>query len=540
MTAPARLSLALLAGILCLAGCSKPAEPVPVVAGAAPSAPASTAHTPVAAATGIAWKLAASDADVDAAFTLAKADNKPVFLYWGANWCPPCNQVKATLFNRQDFIERSRAFVPVYIDGDSPGAQKLGTRFKVRGYPTMVLFNAAGDELTRLPGEVDAQQYTQVLTLGMNAQRPVKAVLADARAGGKGLSANDWKLLAFYSWETDEQQVVPKQELPAVLKQLAGACPRDVAGTDTRLFLKAWAASDGKARPDAAARDRLLAVLREAEPSRVHMDILTNNAVELARALSAPKTPQRQQLLEAYDASLAGLSNDVTLSRADRLTALIARAQLAHIDAPKGAKTGVPQALLTDVREQVARVDRETTDGYERQAVITTAADLLEEAGVPDESDALLKANLTKSHSPYYLMLGLAGNAKKRGDKAEALRWYEEAFNKSEGPATRLQWGSTYVNALVDLAPQDEARIERAVQQLFTEAAAQPNAFYERSARSLKRVGDKLVAWQKAPAHRDVVKRLQAQLDGVCRALPETDGQRSTCDGLLKPGRQAG
>ena len=200
----------------------------------------------------------------------------------------------------------------------------------------------------------------------------------------------------------------------------------------------------------------------------------------------------------------------------------------------------MPQALLTDVREQVARVDRETTDGYERQAVITTAADLLEEAGVPDESDALLKANLTKSHSPYYLMLGLAGNAKKRGDKAEALRWYEEAFNKSEGPATRLQWGSTYVNALVDLAPQDEARIERAVQQLFTEAAAQPNAFYERSARSLKRVGDKLVAWQKAPAHRDVVKRLQAQLDGVCRALPETDGQRSTCDGLLKPGRPAG
>ena len=76
--------------------------------------------------------------------------------------------------------------------------------------------------------------------------------------------------------------------------------------------------------------------------------------------------------------------------------------------------------------------------------------------------------------------------------------------------------------------------------QLFTEAAAQPNAFYERSARSLKRVGDKLVAWQKAPAHRDVVKRLQAQLDGVCRALPETDGQRSTCDGLLKPGRPAG
>ena len=533
--APLQLSLiaALIAALMAVAACSKPDAPAPVAVGAAPSAPASEAHAE--APKGIAWKQASSDADVDAAFALAKADNKPVFVYWGAAWCPPCNQVRATLFNRQDFIERSRAFVPVYIDGDSPGAQKLGTRFKVRGYPTMVLFSPAGDELTRLPGEVDAQQYTQVLTLGMNAQRPVKAVLAEARAGGKGLSANDWKMLAFYSWDTDEQQILPQKELPAVLKQLAAACPGDTAGADTRLFLKAWAASDGKAKLDAAARDRLLAVLRDAEPSRVHMDVLSYNAVELTRALSAPKTPQRQKLLEAYDASLAGLSNDATLSRADRLTALYARAQLAHIDAPKDAKPTVPQALLADVRDHVAHADRETTDGYERQAVITTAADLLEEAGVPDESDALLKANLGKSHSPYYLMLGLAGNAKKRGDKAEALHWYEEAFNRSEGPATRLQWGATYVNALVELAPQDEPRIEKAAQQVFTEAAAQPNAFYERSARALKRVGDKLVTWQKAPEHRDVVKRLQVQLDGVCRSLPEADGQRSTCEGLLKP-----
>jgi hypothetical protein len=324
------------------------------------------------------------------------------------------------------------------------------------------------------------------------------------------------------------------QELPAVLKQLAAACPSEQADSATRLFLKAWAANDGKAAvPDAAARERLLAVLRNAEPSRVHMDVLSYNAVELTRNLSAPKTRERQQLLEAYDASLAGLANDSTLSRADRLTALIARTQLARIDQPKGAAPSVPPALLTDVREQVARIDLETTDGYERQAVITTAADLLEEAGVPNESDALLKANLARSSSPYYLMLGLAANAKKRGDKAEALRWYEEAYGKSEGPSTRLQWGATYVTALIDLAPQDEARIERAVQQVFNEAAAQPNVFYERSARSLKRVGDKLLGWQ--PKHAAVVKRLRVQLDGVCRQLPADDGQRAVCDGLLKP-----
>ena len=175
------LTLTVIACAALVAGCSRSQDaPAPAVVKptgvAAPTGAVVVAAGPVAA--GIAWRHAANDADVNAAFALAKAGSKPVFVYWGAKWCPPCNQVKATLFNRQDFIERSRAFVPVYVDGDSPGAQKLGTRFKVSGYPTMVLFNPQGTELTRLPGEVDPKRYTEVLTLGMNAQRPVKEVLA--------------------------------------------------------------------------------------------------------------------------------------------------------------------------------------------------------------------------------------------------------------------------------------------------------------------------------------------------------------------------
>ena len=89
-----------------VAGTRSPTEtPAPSV-GAAP-APASAAQTNESA--GIAWRKGG----VDAAFAAAKAESKPVFLYWGAKWCPPCNQVMATILNRQDFIERSRHFVPV-------------------------------------------------------------------------------------------------------------------------------------------------------------------------------------------------------------------------------------------------------------------------------------------------------------------------------------------------------------------------------------------------------------------------------------------
>jgi len=530
------ITVSLLTAAALIAGCSKPQDAAPAATPVAVQASAA-ASTPHAGNSGIAWQYAANDTAVDAAFAQAQAESKPVFVYWGAKWCPPCNQVKATLFNRQDFIERSRAFVPVYVDGDSPGAQKLGSRFKVSGYPTMVLFNPQGAELTRLPGEVEAERYTQVLTLGMNAQRPVKDVLAQVKTDAKGLSANDWRLLAFYSWDTDQQQLVPKDGVPALLKQLADACPADQGEIATRLRLKALAAVDEKtpAHPDASAQTTLLALLGDAGAARVHLDMLTNYAPDITRALSKPGTPQRTELLKGFDGALKSFEADTTLSRADRMQALIAQVDLARIDAKKDAAVALPEPLLADIREQTARADREITDGYERQAVITAAAYLLDQAGLGAESDTLLKANLAKSHSPYYLMSELASNAKKRGDKAEALHWYEEAFDNSEGPATRLQWGSSFVNALVDLAPQDEARIEKAAGQLFSEAAKQPDAFYERSGRSLQKVSTKLLAWSKGGAHKAEMQRLQAQLDGICAALPADDPKRATCTGLLKP-----
>ena len=532
-----RHALSMLAFAALLAACSKPAEvSQPAAAAPAPAvspAKAATDH----AETGVAWKYASNDAEVDAAFALAKAETKPVFVYWGAKWCPPCNQVKATLFNRQDFIERSRAFVPVYVDGDSPGAQKIGARFNVSGYPTMLLFSPQGTELTRLPGEVDGQRYTELLTLGMNAQRPVKEVLAMVKAGGAGLTPNDWRLLAYYSFDTDQQQVVPKDGVSALLKELAKACPADQTEVATRLQLKALAAVDDKApaRPDAAAQARLVKLLADAPAARAHMDVIAYYATDITRALSAKGTPQRTELLAAFNETLKRFEADTTLSRADRFTALAARVDLAKIDAPKDTIAKLPDTLLAEVREASARADREITDGYERQAVITSVAHLLTDVGLVAESDTMLKASLAKSHSPYYLMLALASNAKKRGDKVDALHWYEESFDKSEGPATRLQWGAGYLNALVELAPQDEARIEKAARQLFTEAATLPDAFYERSGRSLQKVGSKLQGWNKGGAHAAAIQRLQAQLDGVCAALPPSDPGRASCGKLLKP-----
>lgn len=487
--------------------------------------------------TNVAWQAAAADADIERAFAAARSQKKPVLLYWGATWCPPCNQLKATLFNRQDFAELSRHFIAVHVDGDRPGAQKLGSRFKVSGYPTVVLFSADGQEITRLPGEVDAPQVMAVLQAGLAAGRPVKALLADALAA-RPLAANDWRSLAFYSWETDEQQLVSRADLPGTLVRLAAASPAADAATADRLWLKALAASDdGKGvKPDAALRERVLRVLADPARSRALMDVITNGADDIVKTLDAEGTPGRAQTLAAFETALRRFEADPSLSRNDRLGALYARVQLARLDEPKEAvQVKLPESMLKEVREHVAKADREITDGYERQAVITFAGALLGRAGLWAESEVLLKANLAKSHSPYYLMSQLGSNARKLGRVDEALSWYAQAFDKSEGPATRLQWGAGYLAALVDLAPQDAQRIEKTAGQLLTEAARDNGAFEGRSVRSLQRVSSKLLSWSadKAP-QRATLRRLQAQLDGICPKVETADGQRAACQALLK------
>ena len=488
---------------------------------------------------GIGWQMVSTDTEVDKAFALAKKSGKPVFLYWGAVWCPPCNQVKATLFSRSDFVERSRAFVPVYVDGDKAGAQKVASRFKVQGYPTMILFRPDGTEITRLPGEVDPERYLLTLTAGLNAQTPVKELIKRALSK-QTLSAEQWRLLAFYSWDTDEQQVLRTAELPQQLAELAAVVPAELSQVKDRLAFKALAArarvkhAKTDAGKDEAGRQLMDRILADPQVSRPLVDILVGQADAVVPYL-APEGEARRALAARWDATLSSVMADLSLSKSDQVDALDARIGLWKL---RDGSVELSQQLRPQVIREVARIVAATTDRYERQAVVPSAAHVLAQAGLLAESDEMLKFELPRAVAPYYHMLGLAGNAKKRGDAKSALYWYEQAWRKSEGPATRIQWGTGFVNRLVELAPDDIGRIESSATALIAQLDAKGETFYERNQRSLERMAVRLAQWQGTDAAKTrSVANIRQQLAKTCARLPSGDAGRTNCEAVFsKPG----
>lgn len=504
--------------------------------GCAPEAPPSeaagvAADAPVEAL-GIDW----FEGDVEAAFAAARAADKPLFLYWGAQWCPYCKQVNATIFTRRDVIDRTRQFVAVELDGDAPSAQRAGERFGVRGYPTMIVFRPDGTEITRIPNVLNLEAYAEVFDLAMNAMRPVADLVAGALAGEE-LSTQEWRQLAVYSWGQDNQRALGERDPSATFGALARACPASAGTACLRLamnHLKAAIGEAGEAGLDAATRAAafgdLSDLLGDDATIVANLDTVLHSGAELVAAVTEPGTPERETLSARWETVMLGLADDPRLSTVEQFYASYAPLDFLRLH---DAGAAVPVVMQTGVRERVSRALDTTTDPIERHAVVTTASSLLRAAELPGEAASLLEAELASSKQPYYLMSGLASHAEREGEAAEALAWRKRAYDTATGGSTRFRWGYGYVSALIRLTPDSLDDIENAAAGLFEEFDDPAGALFGGTQARAVRLSEALLAWADTPERTAVLTRVKGRVAAVCEAIPANDTGRERCDAFL-------
>jgi thiol:disulfide interchange protein len=95
--------------------------------------------------------------DLEKALEQAKKDKKSVLVeFTGSDWCPPCKMMRKEVFSKSEFVDAaSKKFILVEIDmprGDKEVAKKnqpLVKKYKVDGFPTVILLGSDGKEFGR-------------------------------------------------------------------------------------------------------------------------------------------------------------------------------------------------------------------------------------------------------------------------------------------------------------------------------------------------------------------------------------------------------
>jgi len=481
------------------------------------------------------------DGSVDEAFAAAQESGKPIYLYWGAEWCPPCHAISATVFKSTEFIERSKLFIPVYLDGDKENAQAYGEKFGVLGYPTMLVLDSDGNELTRIPGGIDLQAYATILDLTLSNSSSAAAVVESLMAGASSIAATDCTLLAYNSWQQNTTILAEHDEVDA-FQRMHSACPSDLPVERSVLYLN-WLDRALNAAEDpentvplsdeqrAEALRQVKAVLADSDLVKANIFPVLFSGPRFAAVLTPADSDERVALTASFHEVFDALAADESVYKRERIYTLVGKIRFERID---DEEADISDRLQEEIRAMTIWADESTPSVYERQPIINALGNILNEAGMDEVAKPLLLAELDRSQQPYYYMPDLADIEQRAGNDEAAIAWLRRAYDATRGPATRFQWGYYYLTGLLELTPDDVDLIHDTTVGLIEELQ-QSNAFHQRPKSQLGYLENYLLEWGDAAGNQEALDAIRASVLDVCQRVPEDDAAREVCESFLEP-----
>jgi thioredoxin 1 len=93
---------------------------------------------------------------------LANESGKPVMLFFTADWCGPCVELKKYVFSDRRVVAASKRLINVYIDADS-NTDALAV-YKVRGIPAIFFLNPLGETIAKYTGDRSVGSFVKQMS----------------------------------------------------------------------------------------------------------------------------------------------------------------------------------------------------------------------------------------------------------------------------------------------------------------------------------------------------------------------------------------
>jgi len=106
----------------------------------------------VRAPSSISWRY-----DLEDGLAEAKRTDKPVMADFYTDWCGWCKKLDEDTYKDKDVLALAAGFVCVKIDADKD--KESAKKYKVSGYPTIIFFNPAGNEIGRIGGYLPGEDF---------------------------------------------------------------------------------------------------------------------------------------------------------------------------------------------------------------------------------------------------------------------------------------------------------------------------------------------------------------------------------------------
>jgi thiol-disulfide isomerase/thioredoxin len=464
---------------------------------------------------------------LEEAFAAARERTQPVFLYWGAEWCPYCRDLEMHVFAAPEFARRLDQFVPVHLDGDLAGAQRAAEQFAVAGYPTVVLLSPDREELFRVAGGMEFERYGEALELVLGEWRPVTDVLAAAARPDAATELNDCRRLAWHAWGLEDTQSDRYAALAESLALAGDACRASAPAESARLatFAIAYLSSSERNAIEGGAPgsallhdllDRLAAVLGDEQLTDGAGDALGYLDTDFFVVLRTLRPPQTEDWLARFSAAMQRLAGAASYTEANRLGAFESILRARRLLVPDETLTAeAREEALQRVEQALAR----TGDSRSRPSVVNAAVNLYDTLGLHEQAYQLVERELAVSSTPYYPMATLAALEERMGRPDRAVDWLARAYQSSSGAATRFQWGTNYVRGLIRLRPEDADRIVEATLQVLDELDG-PERIYRRSGARLDALQSALEAWHEERGREQEIARIRERMAAICARVP--------------------